>query len=113
MTYQEIIEEVKELYPSEYDTTELKRFLQEAESGIGMYIDNTERIIEDLDDTAILPLPFCNAYIDFIRANICYNQHDDEGYRRYISMYNAKFDEFKRWYVRSHEGKTVKYKNWI
>ena len=113
MKYSEIINEVKELYPNEYEDTQLIKWLSEAEDSIYIFLDEEPQDIRDLNIESKAPKPYDRMYIDFICAHISLHQHDDEAYARYIGMYNARFEDFCKWYLRTHEGKEYRYKNWI
>ena len=113
MKYSEIINEVKNIYPNEYEDTELIKWLEEAENVICVFEEKEPLKIKDLSGEATLPAPYDRMYIDFVCANISLHQHDDAGYARYISMYNARYSDFCKWYLRTNPGKDLKYKNWI
>ncbi len=119
MKYNEIINEVKELYPSEYSDTQFKKWLGEAEDVILRFLDGYQsesvelRQISDLNEEAVAPPPYDRMYIDFIMAHIALHQHDDESYSRYMGVFNSRYRDFTKWYIRKHSSRGYKWKNWI
>ena len=113
MKYNEIIKSVGELYPNEYDVSELKTWMRELEDVIAKDTGGEDVVIHDLSEQATPPPPYDRMFIDFVMAQIALHQHDDEGYSRYIAMFNSKYTDFLNWYVRTHPGKKRTYTNWI
>ena len=113
MKYSEIVNEVKELYPSEYEDSQIIKWLQEAEAAVSIFKEEEPQDITDLDIESKAQKPYDRMYIDFICAHISLHQHDDASYARYIEMYNARFVDYCKWYIRTHRGKEHRFRNWI
>lgn len=113
MKYEEIINEVKSLYPSEYDESQMTDWINELEGNISIYRGDVPCKIQSLSDETSVSAPFDRMYTDFVMAQISLHQHDDEAYARYINMFNARYTTWKGYYMSVREGEKHQYKNWI
>ena len=111
MKYEEIINEVKCLFPNEYDESQYLKWINELENDIAIYKGEEPRKITSLTGDTAAPAPFDRMYIDFVMAQVCLHQHDDEGYMRCINMFNARYAAWKGHFVATHSGKKYQYKN--
>lgn len=113
MKYDEIISEVKDLFPSEYDESQLLKWIGELEGDVALYRGEEPPKAVSPSGSSFAGAPFDRMYIDFVMAQICLHQHDDEGYLRYINMFNARYAAWKGHFVATHEGDRYQNKNWI
>ncbi len=113
MKYSEIINEVRELYPSEYDDSQFKKWIQELCDTCTEFTEAERVEIRSLEDECIAPPPHDRMFIDFVMAQVALHQHDDESYSRYIGMFNSRYEKYRRWYIKSGGGKTYRFENWI
>jgi hypothetical protein len=111
--YSEIIAEVKDLYPNEYSDEQYKKWLTELENNIAIRTGAGMRKTLDLEREASVGVPFDRMYIDFLMAQVCLHQHDDESYIRYMSVFKSRYKEWEEFEIRVTKGKKYKFKNWI
>ena len=112
MRYEEVIAEVRELYPNGYSDSQLLRWIKETDDVVSIY--KNEDIEDDIkvsDETKLTP-PFDRMYVDFVMAQIAFHQRDDEAYSRYIMVFNARFNNWKNYFVRSNRMEKKQYDGW-
>ena len=113
MKYSEIIDEVKELYPNEYSDEQYKRWILELENEIAVETGAGMKKTLDLERETSVGIPFDRMYIDFLMAQVCLHQHDDESYSRYMGVFKSRYREWRAFNIRTTKGKNHKFKNWI
>lgn len=113
MKYEEIITEVRELYPNEYSDSQILKWIKEAEGQAAVYRNEEAPRSINISDASRIGPPFDRMYIDFVMAQVSIHQHDDESYARYISMFNARFSEWKNYYVANTPMPIKKHTNWF
>ena len=112
MKYEQIISEVRELYPNGYSDSQILRWIKEVNDAVSVYKGEEVRTdIKISDETDLIP-PFDRMYIDFAMAQIAFHQRDDEAYARYIGMFNSRFTDWKNYFVRSTKMPKKQYENW-
>lgn len=113
MKYSEIIDEVKDLYPNEYSDEQYIKWLTELENEIAVVTGAAMRKSVALEREASTGVPFDRMYIDFLMAQVCFHQHDDEGYSRYMSVFKSRYNEWKAFHIRTTKGEKHRFTNWI
>ena len=113
MKYQEIIDEVKELYPSEYSDSQYEKWILELENNIAIEKGSGVKKTIDLGQEVTVGVPFDRMYIDFLMAQVCLHQHDDEGYTRYMNVFKSRYSDWQAFNIRTQVGARHRFKNWI
>lgn len=118
MTYEKILEKVKDLNPNEYQEDDNERARQWCHEVDAEVIRNTKRedtpmrLIESSGET-LIPEPYSDAYIFYICAQIGFWQRDYTAYNASMALYRERMDEFNAWYIRTYGGEVNRFRGWI
>ena len=113
MKYSEIIAEVKELYPNEYNDSQYIKWILELENTIAVQKGTGVKRNIDLEKEATVGVPYDRMYIDYLLAKVSLNQHDDENYARHMNVFKMNYKDWEAFDIRTTPGKKHQFKGWI
>lgn len=106
MTLSDLITTIKQEKPSQNSDATLLRWINELEMRIqeSLNVPRDEWITYTLADGSeelIMPAPYDNVYLTWLKAKIDYVNQDFESYSNYQAMFNAEYTEAKAFAYRT------------
>lgn len=107
MKLSEALEEVKKVKPNGFDDDTLTLFINKLEQNAFETLRTPPwqhkkyKWSEDADVTLVIPPPYDNAYISWLKAQIDYNNEEHASYANNQAQFNLDYEEFEKWVVRS------------
>ncbi len=68
--------------------------------------------VNDMSTTLLVDEAYADLYVDYIFAQIDYNNQELDRYNNSMFMFNSKYADFKNYYNRTHKIKSTNYKIW-
>ena len=107
MKLAEALEEVKKVKPNGFDDDTLTLFVNKLEQNAFETLRTPPwqrkkyKWSEDADVTLVIPPPYDNAYISWLKAQIDYNNEEHASYANNQAQFNLDYEEFEKWVMRS------------
>lgn len=103
MTIQKLIDKVQEEKPNTFQTEKLIEFINEVEADAAEQVnmDIPVYTADDLDEELIVPSPYDQLYVSYLKAKIDYANEEFESYANNQAQYSLDFDRFENWTVRT------------
>lgn len=114
MTIQEVLAEIDENKPNQYEEGTKLRWLNTIENKVyqtmikreGEEIDKPNiNINSDYEDELLLPDSFTDIYIHYLSAMIDYHNGETQRYNNSSIMFDNEFSEFENYWYREHRQK--------
>lgn len=120
MTIEEVLAQVDELKPNQYDDGIKVSWLSKLDEKIfkeliSIYEDSEIKTfdgytISDMGKELLVDEAYADLYIDYIFAMIDYVNQELDRYNNSMMMHNEKFNQYKDFYNRTHRRKKSQYK---
>lgn len=68
--------------------------------------------VNDMSTTLLVDDAYADLYVDYIFAQIDYNNQELDRYSNSMFMFNSKYADYKNFYNRTHKIKSTNYKIW-
>ncbi len=117
MTLVNLIAEVDETRPNQYDKTIKTRWVNEIEAKVIDEVINRAKGFDvefqpldyDIDGERELTIPdqFADVYINYLYSKIDYTQNEIDRYNNDVATFNASYRDFSAWHIRHHYPKAV------
>lgn len=107
MKLSEALEEVKKVKPNGFDDDTLTLFINKLEQNafetLRTPLEQRKRYkwSEDADVTLVIPPPYDNAYISWLKAQIDFNNEEHASYANNQAQFNIDYEEFEKWVIRT------------
>lgn len=112
MKIEQVLADVDELKPNQYDDKIIIKWLAELDGKIYTEIISTheganaslmrEYDENDMDEDLLVPYPYDDIYRNYVFAMIDFTNGESDRYQNSMAMFNTSYEKYKKWYHTTH-----------